>query len=298
MSRQTRGPGGAIPSYYDFIPVDSTRRGRIPERLFTDRRGFANIYLFELQLTTISEVHVSTGMKELQENGVPEIVMVQYLNNKDGKPTIPGSTFKGLTSTNYLALTGSIDLTSELFGSDRNPAISKVFFEDAVPLQDVKMKLVKVKRAWMPRRRVQRSVKVYISKAPPAADYGLMQCIPKGTLLSTTIRGVGLRDFEVGGLLMSLGLNIQNNAVNTGVIKLGYGKPQGFGQLKVVPEKSRILSLDLKTLTGLENIIKPQGILSEAKVVDNYIKKFVDEVKKRDPDRDFAQIFQKIFVGI
>ncbi|MEM3586495.1 MAG: RAMP superfamily CRISPR-associated protein [Candidatus Jordarchaeaceae archaeon] len=298
MSRQTRGPGGAIPSYYDFIRVDSTRRGRIPERLFTDRRSLINIYLFELQFTTLSDVHVGTGMKELQENGVPEIVMVQYLNNKDGKPTIPGSTLKGLTSTNYLALTGSIDLTSELFGSDRNPAISKVFFEDAVPLQDVEMKLVKVKRAWNLKRGVQRSVKVYISKASPKEDYGLMQCIPKGTLLSTTIRGVGLRDFEVGGLLMSLGLKIQNNAVNTGVIKLGYGKPQGFGQLKLVPEKSRILSLDLKRLTGLANTIKPQGSLSEAKFVDKYIKNFVGEVKVREPERDLAQIFQKIFVGI
>lgn len=298
MSRQTRGPGRAISSYYDFIKVDSTRRGKIPDSLFIDRRELVNIYLFELQLTTISDVHVSTGMKELQENGVPEIVMVQYLNNKDNKPTIPGSTFKGLASTNYLALSGSIDLTSELFGSDRNPAISKVFFEDVVPLEDVKMKLVKVKRAWMPRRRVQKSVKVYTSKAPPTADYGLMQCIPKDTLLSTTIRGVGLRDFEVGGLLMSLGLNIQNNGVNAGVIKLGYGKPQGFGQLKLVPEKSRILSLDLKRLTGLANAIKSQESLSEAKIVDKYTKKFIDEVKKKDSKRDLGQIFQKIFVGI
>ncbi|MBS7250217.1 MAG: hypothetical protein KIH08_06450 [Candidatus Freyarchaeota archaeon] len=298
MSKQTRAPGGAISSYYDFIRVDFTRRGKIPERLFTDRRELTNIYLLELQLSTISDVHVSTGMKELKENGVPEIIMVQYLNNKDGKPTIPGSTFKGLTSTNYLALSGSIELTSELFGSDRNPAISKVFFEDVAPLEDVETKLVKVKRAWMPRRRVQRSVKFYTSKAPPTADYGLMQCIPKGTLLSTTIRGVGLRDFEVGGLLMSLGLNIQNSAVNAGVIKLGYGKPQGFGQLKLVQEKSRIVSLDLKGLTGLANAIKSQGNLGEAKIVDNYIKKFVDEVKKRDPKRDLGQIFRKIFVGI
>ncbi|MGQ9720796.1 MAG: RAMP superfamily CRISPR-associated protein [Candidatus Jordarchaeum sp.] len=298
MSRQTRSPRGEISSYYDFIRVDSTRRGKISDQLFTDRRNLENIYLFELQLTTISDVHVSTGMKEIEEKDVPEIIMIQYLNNKDGKPTIPGSTFKGLASTNYMALTGSIDLTSELFGSDRNPAISKAFFEDVVPIEDGKMKLVKVKRAWMPRRRVQRSIKFYISQAPPTTAYGLMQCIPKATLLSTTIRGVSLKDFEVGGLLMSLGLNLQNNEVNAGVIKLGYGKPQGFGQLKLVPEKSRILSLDLERLTGLANAIKSKGSLNEAEIVGKYIKKFIEEVKKRDSKRDLGQIFQKIFVGI
>jgi len=295
LSRQTRGSGGAVSSYYDFIKVDSTRRDKIPERLFTDRRKLGNIYLLELQFTTIRPIHVSTGMKELKENGVPEIIMVQYLNNKDGKPTIPGSTFKGLTSTNYLALTGSIELTCELFGSDRHPAISKVFFEDVVPLENVETKLVKVKRAWMPKISVQRSVKVYTSRAPPTADYGLMQCIPEGTVLSTTIRGVALRDFELGGLLMSLGLNIKNDEVTTGVIKLGYGKPQGFGQIKLSPEKSKLLLVELKGLTGAPKL---QGSLEKAETVANYIKKFLEEIKKREPQRNADQIYQKIFKGI
>lgn len=287
--------GGPVSPYYDFIKVDSTRRGKISDKLFTNRMELKNTYLLELQLTTISDVHVSTGVKELEENGVPEIIMLQYVNNTEGKPAIPGSSFKGVVSTNYLALTGSIELTSELFGSDRPAAISKVFFEDTVPPKSIELKLVKVQREWKPRILVPKSVKVYTAKAPPTVHYGSMQCIPKGTLLATTIRGVGIKDFELGGLLMSLGLNLKNNEVTTEAIKLGYGKPQGFGQLKLIPENSKIQSVEFK---GLTKDIKSQGTLKESNTVNGYIKAFMNEINKRDPKRNLDQTFQKIFKGI
>nr|MDO8098749.1 RAMP superfamily CRISPR-associated protein [Candidatus Njordarchaeota archaeon] len=213
-----------IPAYYDFIKVDTTRREVIPKQQFTDRRGLSNIYLFELQFITLSDVHVSTGVRDAKEKGSEvEVIMEQYASGLDGKPSIPGSSLKGVVSKNYLSLSGSGILTSELFGSSAHPAISKVFFEDARPIDSVEVKLVEVQRAWMPRRWERGSVKVYISKAPPTGKYGLMQCLPKGIALSTTMRSVSLKEFEVGGLLMSLGLNLKDNQVTTGVIKLGYG---------------------------------------------------------------------------
>jgi len=275
--------------YYDFIRVDSTRRGRIPESLFTPRTVLKGTHLLELYFTTLSETHVSTGCKEVKENTVPEIIMLQYRNH-DGIPVIPGSTLKGVLSTNYLALTGSIALTSELFGSDRHPAISKVFFEDATPTKPTETVLAKVDWSWGPRRRLRNSVKFYHTRAPQTKFYGYAQCIPKGTELKTTIQATGLKNFELGGLILSLGVYPKNEGA-TGTLKVGYGKPQGFGQLKIIPEKSNIKAVDFKTLTKTIHSI---GTLQEPPVKE-YVEKFLKKIKKRDPKRNIDQIFQKLF---
>ncbi|MHA1208627.1 MAG: RAMP superfamily CRISPR-associated protein [Candidatus Freyarchaeota archaeon] len=279
-------------AHYKFIRVDSTRRQRISDDVFTKRNTLKNIYLFELQFTTLTETHVNTGEKELIEEKEPEIVMLQYLNNTEGEPIIPGSSLKGVISTNYLALTGSSELTSELFGSDRHPAISKVFFEDVELLQPVKLKRMKIKRAWKPTHKISRSVKVYTSKASLTQDYGYMQCIPRGTFLFTTIRGIGLRDYEVGGLLMSLGLHVEDNRVNTKMLKIGYGKPQGFGQIKVNPENSKLVTVEFAGLTANK---KQKGALSQPETIGNYLNSFREEIRRREPNRDLDKISEKLF---
>ncbi|MEM2865487.1 MAG: RAMP superfamily CRISPR-associated protein [Candidatus Bathyarchaeia archaeon] len=288
-------PGYMKPQYYEFIPVDGTRRVAVSKEVFTTRNRFDHIALLNLSLEAKSELHVGSGMKSIERVGRRLLPILEALRDSSGMPYIPGSTLKGVMSTNYLALSGSIEEVSECFGTSQarsncyGPLVSKLFFSNAVPESEVKPIYREVRMAWQPNIRRSRHVKIYTSKAPQTAPYGKMECIPRGTRLKTSIVGINLRDYELGGILMALGLAYVGGKVEARPLKVGYGKPQGFGSLQVDPDRSTLdeREIALLTLRGVETSKLSSPDCAEL------IKVFAEEGGRRG--RDVSNIWRKIF---
>ena len=267
--------------YFDFIPVDSTRRVPISKRVFTSRGAIKHIDIFEIVFKTEAPLCVGSGQKDLHNN---EILLLP-LENSTHNAIIPGSSIKGSVASNFLALSGSSERTSNLFGTDRKPrrqskrhkrdaigpAISKVFFSDAVPKEPIELEYHEIDESWLPTRRKPRHVKVYTDKKESGKHYGYIKCVPRDCKLKTIITGANLTHFEIGGLLMAIGLVPEDDA-QSGIFRLGYAKPQGFGLIRVEKKESRHCRKTIENL--LPNETHNAEIVSEftAKCMKQFIK--------------------------
>jgi hypothetical protein len=264
-------------TYYEFIPVESTRRFVInPDNRLTSKER--NFFLFKPEFRTTTKVHVGSGMKRVGNDAV--VTLLHYRNGL-GKLTIPGSSFKGAVSTNFLALSGSIEDTSNLFGATKKQAvISKVFFSDLAPVEDVDSVEVEVQRQWLPRRSRRNCIKVYIRKAPKTQKAGYIECIPNNTILTGEVVGYNLKPFEVGGILASLSYGFKGAR-----FKIGYGKPQGFGQMELVSVDVHRVMVDGFTL-------EDQRLNEGEKEV------FLNHFEEHCKDRNIFEIARKIFAEV
>lgn len=282
-------------SYYDFIPVDSTLRRKITEHDFTKRSKIEKVHTFKITLQVHTPIHVGSGLKHFEKKGNMQNKVLSHYKDSENKPVIPGSSLKGVVSTNYLALTGSSLFSSELFGSAEHPAISKLFFSDVRPLWDIGLDKLSVERAWSPRRHKRACVKVYVSRAPQTQYYGQIEAIPKDTKLSTEVVGINLRNFEVGGFLMALGINVADDKLETGFLKIGYGKPQAYGQVRLLPEECQISEIKF---VGLKLQKSADECMFNSAYCIEKLKVFKNEIKRIDTRRNIEEIFSKLFCEI
>ena len=265
-------------SYYDFVCVDSVRRYVLnPDmRLSSEVK---NVVVFSFSFRAKTPVHVGSGMKEVRHRGGQVEVVLKHYRNGFGRLVIPGSSFKGAISTNFLALSGSMEDTSNLFGATKRIAIiSKVLFSDLTPDSD-KVVEKDVLRQWSPRKGKRNCVKFYTGRAPKTEYYGKLECLPEGSRLDGEVVGYNLKPYEVGGLLASAGYGFE------GVFKIGYGKPQGFGQMKL--EKA---SVKLVKIRGFK--IKEQKF--EAENLDEFLHAFEERYSKRK----IREIARKVFAEV
>ncbi|MHA1309977.1 MAG: RAMP superfamily CRISPR-associated protein [Candidatus Helarchaeota archaeon] len=272
--------------YIDYIKVDSTRRNFVPEKLQTSRQDYSNLYKIYLKFSVVSPIHIGNGEKSFDSSS-NKILLKMY--NFKGIPRIPGSSLKGFVSTYYLGLTSNSILTSDLFGTTKNNAIiSKVFFQDVVIESTSQIQKINVNRMFRPRKRKRGHIKFYVGKANPTPPLGLMETIPKNTILSTYIVGNGLKEYEIGGILMSCGLFKQkNNSIESKPIKIGYAKPQCYSKIKLIPSKIKIIKFEIDLL----NISK-----SQISNVNLYLDKFSNFVAKYIPPNDsLNKRFNRLF---
>ncbi|MEM0203848.1 MAG: RAMP superfamily CRISPR-associated protein, partial [Archaeoglobaceae archaeon] len=240
------------------------------------REKFENFLLIEPSFKLKSDLHISSGDKTLvSESGKYSILLLHH-RNSEGFPVIPGSSFKGAVSTNFLALTGKAEMTANLFGATRNKAvISKVFFSDLKP-EKKELKKVEVLWQWKPNISKDRHVKFYTQRAPRTKRYGLLECIPSGSVVKGKLVAYNLNEIELGGLLVSMGFGIEN-----AVFKISYGKPQGFGQMQ--PSEVKIYEIKFEAFE----------LKKEARDARDSIEKF----KKEFGDR-ISKYGKKIFAGV
>lgn len=260
-------------SYYDFIPVDLVQRFvKSPE----SREYIKNLFLIEPSFKLKSYLHVSSGDKKLISKRGWYSILLLHCRDSEGFPVVPGSSFKGAVSTNFLALTGEMERTANLFGATKNTAvISKVFFSDLKP-EKKDVKEVEVMRLWPPRRSRKGHVKFYVRKAPRTKEYGFMECIPPGSVVKGRITAYNLSEVELGGLLVAMGFGIEN-----AVFKIGYAKPQGFGQMRPLDVKVHEVKIEgFEFKKELKDINRPMEIFK---------KEFGERISK------FAKI---IFAGV
>jgi CRISPR/Cas system CMR subunit Cmr4 (Cas7 group RAMP superfamily) len=220
-------------------------------------------------------------MKRVSVEGNNAVITLLHYRNGFNKLVIPGSSFKGVVSTNFLALSGSIEATSNLFGATKKQAvISKAFFSDLIPVVDVQPVEAEVQRQWLPRRTRRNHVKVYVRKAPKTQKAGYIECIPKGTILIGEIVGLNLKRFEVGGILTSLGYGFERVR-----FKIGYGKPQGFGQME-------LLDVDVY------KIVMDGLTFGKQKLDEGEKKNFVASFEEYCRERNLAEIAEKVFAEV
>lgn len=260
-------------SYYDFVPVSSTLRTVLEP---DSRKKFENIFTIEPSFKLKTDLHISSGAKRVvKQNNRLEILLLHY-KNSEGLPVIPASSFKGAVSINFLALTGDEKMTANLFGATKTKAvISKVLFSDLKPERG-EIKKVMVQRQWQPSRPKTRHVKFYIKKAPSTQSYGLLECIPAGSVLRGKLFAYNVSKVELGGLITAMGFGIENST-----FKLGYGKPQGFGQM--IPSDIKVSELKLD---GFE---LKRAEVNAKDSMEEFRKKFGDRISK------FSKI---IFAGV
>ncbi len=252
-------------SYYDFVPVDSTFR---EVEKIESREKFKNIFLIETSFKLKSDLHISSGDKRLVSKGGHYSILLLHYRNSEGFPVIPGSSFKGAVSTNFLALTGKSKMTANLFGATKDTAvISKVFFSDLKP-EKKDVKEVQFFRQWSPRRSKKGHVKFYVKRAPKTKEHGFLECIPSGSTVRGKVIAYNLDEIELGGLLVAMGFGIEN-----AIFKIGYGKPQGFGQMQPLDVKVHEVKLEgFEFKKELKDIDSPIGIFK--KEFDERISRF------------------------
>jgi len=262
-----------------------TRRVSLNIETLDKRDNIKEIHIIELTFEIVSPLHIGSGMKSLTPRGD---LLLKIQLREDGMPIIPASSFKGVTSINFLMLSGNATLTSDLFGTTRGrwAVTSKVFFNPLIPLKK-EIQQVKIQREWKPRRRKRNHVKYYYKRMPPNPKLGEMEVIPSKITLSTEIVGFNLKPYELGGILMSVGLDYQGTQPRVHPIKLGYGKPQGFGQVRLINNalKLKILQNEILQFKPLANIPTPHEFITEFKTY----------IKKTDPNRRITDVFNKIF---
>ncbi|MHA1757780.1 MAG: RAMP superfamily CRISPR-associated protein [Promethearchaeota archaeon] len=274
--------------HYDFLKVDNARRISIPKNIFTSRNNFKETYQIELNFKVIHPVHVGSGLNEWDFTKKKQI-NENYKSQDEIR--IPGSSLKGLTSFNFLALSGSAALTSELFGSTRgNSASSKVYFNDLIQKEACNLEYLVVNRMYKPRKRRYGYVKFYIKKANETRPHCEIEVIPRQSLLITTLVCIGLKYYELGGMLMSLGAYPdENDKIKTKCIKIGYAKPQCFGRMQLIPNQIKINRLYFEGLLItheiqsdiLEMINKFKEKLNKIDVVNRFNKLFRDDCLER-----------------
>ncbi|MHA1380383.1 MAG: RAMP superfamily CRISPR-associated protein [Candidatus Helarchaeota archaeon] len=275
--------------HYDFIKVDNTRRIEIPQYLFTRRNTLEKCYQITLNFKVQKPIHVGSGTKDW--DFTKNILILKNYRSADDI-RIPGSSLKGLTSFNYLALTGRAALASELFGSTRGKAaISKVYFNDLIISSGNKNPVKKdVDRMYRPRNRRPNHVKFFVRRAPKTSYYGKIETYSEQSILTTNISGIGLELYEVGGIVMSLGAYLDKNGnMNSRAVKIGYAKPQCFGRMQLIPDKISIdiikfqgLSIIHESLSNVSSLLVSfieymNKLLKYEKIMDRFNKLFKDE---------------------
>nr|MDO8117333.1 hypothetical protein [Candidatus Sigynarchaeota archaeon] len=169
-------------------------------------------------------------------------------------------------------------------------AISKVFFEPVYPTTQTKVDLEELERGWRPKEGLEKRVKYYMQQKPESENpqYQQIEAIPEGTELATSITGVGLREYEIGGLLMSIGINAsESGALSSMPVKIGYGKPQGFGQMAAQTNTLAIIQHVQSILS-----FTPENITSDAA---RMVKAFKQRVRQNAPWKPVDSDYQKLF---
>ncbi len=230
-----KGAGQMSSKTYKFIKVDGLRRRSTGN--YIPHSSLSRAHKIHVFLRTESPVHVGSGEIQLHKD-LPLLLNAR----SEGKLIIPGSTLKGAISHYYLALTGDISSTSNLFGFPGY--MSKALFSDSFPEGSVEPQIVGIGPSWQPKAWESGKIKLYrndIEFREEKEQYYL-ECIPQGTSLKADIIVLNPLEIETAKLILAMGYNPNGSKV----FLLGFGKPRGLG-------KVRILSIGVLSVDALGN---------------------------------------------
>ncbi|MEQ9715153.1 MAG: RAMP superfamily CRISPR-associated protein [Candidatus Asgardarchaeum sp.] len=262
-------------TYYEYIPVTNVHRVRIPDSIFSSRSKIENIYKISMKYKAVSRVHIGSGKKDFLEK--ENKVLFKHIRDARGYLFLPASSIKGVVSTNFLAICGSAELTSEVFGTTADKAtISKVYFYNIYPQGRNLLEIVEIEKLWSPKPPKNNVVKIYISKAPETDIAGKIETLKVGTIFQFKLFGINLSEIELGTLLLSLGYNPSSK--NRKFLKIGYAKPKAFGLLQPLDETLVIEKLEITEKFEVQHKILERKKILE--IISNTKKHINNELSK------------------
>lgn len=186
-----------------------------------------------LRIEVLSPVVVGIGEFEPHENR-----LVRAAATRAGVPVIPGSSLKGACRQVFESLTDSdspfdkdkfgcpsgVSRASAIFG--RLGHQGRVGFDDALPLTPVSFVTVRVSVPYPPQAKTGRRFYGPLPEGAQQERQMPAQALPTGARLETQLRVRNASREELGGILVSLG-------VEAFVLRLGGGKYDGYGCVRV-----------------------------------------------------------------
>lgn len=186
-----------------------------------------------LRIEVLSPVLVGIGEFEPHENR-----LVRAAATRAGVPVIPGSSLKGACRQVFESLTASdspfdkdrfacrtgVSRASAIFG--RLGHQGRAGFDDALPLAPVRFVTVRVSVPYPPQAETGRRFYGLLPEGAQQERLIPAQALPTGACLETHLRVRNVSREELGGILVSLG-------VEAFVLRVGGGKYDGYGCVRV-----------------------------------------------------------------
>lgn len=233
-------PEGAPRNHFSIAPPTPRREAARVSHARLD--GACRTGTLRLVFDVLAPLHVGAG--EFDLHGAR---LVKAAATRAGSAVVPGSGIKGACRQVYEALTlsddpfdkdhsasaGKLSAATSLFGALGYRG--RVSFDDALPVEPAGLIEIRLSPPYAPRDRAGRRfygrVPVELDKTIPA------WALPVGTRLRTRLHFVNATPSELGGLLLSLG-------VDHFVTRLGGGKYDGCGCVRFDLEGFRVRPRD------------------------------------------------------
>lgn len=247
-----------------------------------DQNALSGFLRFTLR--TLQPLHVGSG--KVTPRGQS---LYQEFYQHHGQPVIPGSSLKGVVRHHLITLVGEKN-AKEIFGSTKRA--SRVFFSDALPISKVTLQTGEIPQRWSPRIPPPPGyhAKYYAAEARPQdlqrdkedRDKEDVEAVPVGARFRFTVTFRNLSEFELGALLVALGLDPDRRRG----FKLGGGKGYGFG----------LVWADLDSeyswfVEGAQDLLKPAN--ERPRITDNRVKQWVQAFWSNLPE-DTQKHLEKI----
>lgn len=234
-------------NYYSIAPPDRRDIHRAPSPRWNEPDPQSLIGLLELCLETQSPLHVGNGAFTLHHGElVKDFVRCQ------GKPVVPGSSIKGAVRQVFEVLTSSDDPWSEGKGEGHrlSPAgrvfgalgyRGRVCFSDAVLDDEVELMQIQLSVPYTPGKR--ETGRRFYGPMPEGADQPRSipaLALPAGVQLWTRLQFDSVSKKELGAVLWSLGLCSTVDGDRGFELRLGGGRYDGNGRVRVMPSAYKI----------------------------------------------------------
>ncbi|EZQ01537.1 hypothetical protein CM19_13040 [Candidatus Acidianus copahuensis] len=227
----------------------------IPQN-YKQRDTLNNLYKIHVTFNTVTPACTCTGEVKV-DLAEKKTTYLGYRVNE--KPSIMGSSIKGVLSTYALIVSNKPSLVGDLFGYEKLE--SRVYVEDGIVING-NYKVMKLGRQWRPRKQ-NNGIKVYtMAKTSPTGEPVLFEALLPETKFSTEITIFNSDTDEICLLLASMGISSGRNYG----IKIGRGKDKGFGIIRV--ESFTVRELDPKTFT-LKDVNKDPFVECASKLLKN-----------------------------
>lgn len=223
----------APPRNYKALPVArNPPRGVDKNHSNLEKDGFTGDLAFRIE--TLTAVHIGTGGFALVDDSRGSERLVKDIMRSNGQPIIPGSSLKGMCRYAFEAITESGEPRDAGESSDRAASVfgslvrrGFVSFDDAISPENVLLETIWVSGAYPPDQDVGRR---FYGPQPEKANQP-PRCpalaIPAGVDLETTLHVENLKDFELGWVLLALGIQPRFDP------KIGGAKYDSFGWIRV-----------------------------------------------------------------
>ena len=257
-------------SSYDFVPIG--------KRIRYENSGAEYSGYIDLEIILCSCVHIGSGYKDFSDNGK---LLISETIKSEGKPVIPGSSFKGVIRSIASAVSNSCSPSSQKCRTDDRCIVcdmfgmmgrgSKVIFPD-FKSDNAKTRIVELNKQFPAKKEEKSYYKFYATGENnyEMPDKIKVEVITSDSTFSGRIFFKKLSEEQLSLLMLSLGLN--DNKEELINLKIGGYKNEGIGEVytkagsfkcdKINKTPSQLAgmyksmkSVNKKALTELQNIL-------------------------------------------